>query len=206
MSAIAIYHGTPMTPRAALLDVCAGRAMCVSFWRPDDVEVVEAISPYVMFRQRRIFRMDGGAEARGGVVRSRGLDALLPMVGRAAVLAGPMGGNSGRPRRALPAQRRPAQRLALRSIAWSAALAHGRADREIGQTVRPLRTGCARLDRRPEERAGRLPSLSSADGRGRQAARQSVAAYPHDARHSGRARLSVHERRQHLTCAERLAL
>ena len=30
-----IYHGTPMTPRAALLDVLAGRAACVSFWRPD---------------------------------------------------------------------------------------------------------------------------------------------------------------------------
>lgn len=44
-----IHHGTPMTPRAALLDVCAGRAMCVSFYRPDDVEVVEAISPTIMF-------------------------------------------------------------------------------------------------------------------------------------------------------------
>ena len=43
-----IYHGTPMTPRAALLDVCDGRAMCVSFYRPDDVEAVEAISPAIM--------------------------------------------------------------------------------------------------------------------------------------------------------------
>ena len=45
-----IYHGTPMTPRAALLSVCKGRAMCVSFFRPDDVEAVEAISPDIMFR------------------------------------------------------------------------------------------------------------------------------------------------------------
>jgi hypothetical protein len=45
-----IYHGTPMTPRAALLDVCKGRAMCVSFYRHDDVEAVEAISPAIMFR------------------------------------------------------------------------------------------------------------------------------------------------------------
>lgn len=37
-----IYHGTPLTPRAALLSVCAGRAMCVSFYRPDDVKEVEA--------------------------------------------------------------------------------------------------------------------------------------------------------------------
>lgn len=44
-----IHHGTPLTPRAALFDVCAGRAMCVSFYRPDDAEVVEAISPAIMF-------------------------------------------------------------------------------------------------------------------------------------------------------------
>jgi hypothetical protein len=44
-----IYHGTPMTPRDALLTVCAGRAMCVSFFRPDDVTVVEQISPLIMY-------------------------------------------------------------------------------------------------------------------------------------------------------------
>lgn len=44
-----IYHGTPITPRAALLDIGAGRAMCVSFFRPDDVDVVEAVSPAVMY-------------------------------------------------------------------------------------------------------------------------------------------------------------
>lgn len=49
-----IYHGTPLTPRDALRSVCTGRAMCISFYRPDDVEVVEAISPAIMFRQRRI--------------------------------------------------------------------------------------------------------------------------------------------------------
>lgn len=30
-----IYHGTPLTPRAALVSVCTGRAMCVSFCRLD---------------------------------------------------------------------------------------------------------------------------------------------------------------------------
>lgn len=44
-----IHHGTPMTPRAALLAVCTGRAMCVSFYRPDDVEAVEQIAPFIMY-------------------------------------------------------------------------------------------------------------------------------------------------------------
>lgn len=61
-----IHHGTPMTPRAALLDVCAGRAMCVSFWRLDDTEAVEAISPAIMFRQRRLFGMAGSASRGRG--------------------------------------------------------------------------------------------------------------------------------------------
>lgn len=42
-----VYHGTPLTPRAALVAVGAGRAMCVSFYRPDDAEVVEAISQHL---------------------------------------------------------------------------------------------------------------------------------------------------------------
>lgn len=46
---VTIYHGTPMTPRAALLDVLVGRAACVSFYRPDDVGAVESISPAIMF-------------------------------------------------------------------------------------------------------------------------------------------------------------
>ncbi len=54
MSAKVIYHGTPLTPRAALLDVLPGRAGCVSFFRPDDTEAVEAVCPRVMFRQRGI--------------------------------------------------------------------------------------------------------------------------------------------------------
>lgn len=43
-----IYHGTPMSPRAALVAVGSGRAMCVSFFRPDDIETVEQIAPYIM--------------------------------------------------------------------------------------------------------------------------------------------------------------
>jgi hypothetical protein len=38
-----IYHGTPFTPRAALLDILPGRAAFVSFYRPDDVDAVEQV-------------------------------------------------------------------------------------------------------------------------------------------------------------------
>ncbi len=64
-----IYHGTPLTPRSALLDVCNGRAMCVSFWRPDDVEVVEAISPASMF--------DSGAFSEWQAAKKRGDDWFI---------------------------------------------------------------------------------------------------------------------------------
>ncbi len=32
MGSPVIYHGTPMTPRAALIDVLSGRGGCVSFF------------------------------------------------------------------------------------------------------------------------------------------------------------------------------
>jgi hypothetical protein len=44
-----IYHGTPMTPRAALEAVLRGRGACVSFYRPDDVVAVEAVCPFIMY-------------------------------------------------------------------------------------------------------------------------------------------------------------
>lgn len=49
MTRTVIYHGTPLTPRAALIAVGKGRAICVSFFRPDDVDVVQRISPFIMF-------------------------------------------------------------------------------------------------------------------------------------------------------------
>lgn len=43
-----VYHGTPLTPRDAL--VAAGaRAFCVSYFRPDSVTDVEAQAPFVMY-------------------------------------------------------------------------------------------------------------------------------------------------------------
>lgn len=44
-----VYHGTPVTPVAALRAVLAGRAACVSYFRPDSTGVVEEIAPYIMF-------------------------------------------------------------------------------------------------------------------------------------------------------------
>lgn len=41
------YHGTPMTPRAALRAM-AGRSFCVSFARPDDIAVVDEIAEEAM--------------------------------------------------------------------------------------------------------------------------------------------------------------
>lgn len=43
-----VYHGTPLTPRAALLAM-EGRAFCVSFFRPDNADDVESIAPFVMY-------------------------------------------------------------------------------------------------------------------------------------------------------------
>ncbi|ODU22796.1 MAG: hypothetical protein ABS87_01100 [Sphingomonas sp. SCN 67-18] len=39
-----IYHVTPITPEAALVDVCTGRNLMVSFFRPDQVNVVDRIA------------------------------------------------------------------------------------------------------------------------------------------------------------------
>jgi hypothetical protein len=41
------YHGTPLTPRAAL-HAMAGRSFCVSFARPDDIATVDQIAASVM--------------------------------------------------------------------------------------------------------------------------------------------------------------
>lgn len=35
-----IYHCTPLTPRDCLETIGQDRNLCVSFWRPDDVEAV----------------------------------------------------------------------------------------------------------------------------------------------------------------------
>ena len=201
-----IYHGTPLTPRAALLDVCAGRAMCVSFYRPDDVEAVEAISPAIMFRQWRVQLLAAGASQRSGVGRGSRLDAILSVVGNKIVSSWPMGSHPGYARRAFPAQRRAIERLAFRA-GGRPPLAHGWADRALGQAVRPLRAGLPWLGGRgPGRAASGLRCLPQAHGRGFHAIRQSLACHSHDARNGGCAGLSIRQRGQHQPRPERAPL
>ena len=198
-----IYHGTPMTPRAALEDVGAGRAFCVSFFHPQDVEVVQAISPAVMFRQRRVFRMESGSQARGRLVYTRGLDALLPMAGTAFVSSGALGRNSRCTRSAQPAQRFTHSRVAV----WSegrAAVAHGWPDRTAAAPVRAFRPRVSGVDRRRQD-VGHS-AVSRAHGRSRSGFGQSMAGFAHDARNGGCSHVSLQQRGQHITGSKRVAL
>lgn len=43
-----VYHGTPITPRGALAAL-GPRSFCVSFFRPDCVDQVEAVAPRIMY-------------------------------------------------------------------------------------------------------------------------------------------------------------
>lgn len=203
MIAPVIYHGTPMTPRAALESVCAGRAMCVSFFRPDDVEVVEAIAPAVMFRQWCIFALEKGHAGWSRVARKMGLARILRLAGAAIVSSGALGCNPGYAWSAKPAQRCTDKRLAI----WSkgcAALAHGWPVRSAAAIVRQIRPRLSWLDRQGQ--GDRLPCISGADGGSRSGAWQPLARNSHDARRCGGVRLSVRQRRQHQPCTERVAL
>lgn len=198
-----IYHGTPMTPRAALLNVCASRAMCVSYFRPDDVEAVAAISPAIMFRQWCLFRMARGSKARAGMVHPRGLDALLRLARTASVSSWTLGSDPRRAWRAKPAQRQPFAAVAVRATR-RASLAHGRADRASVAAVRAIRTGLSGMDGRGQApgRAG-LPRPHGGSG---PRSRKPLACLAHDARHSSCADVSLHQRGRHHTGAERVAL
>jgi hypothetical protein len=196
-----IYHGTPMTPRDALVSVCTGRAMCVSFYRPDDVEAVEAISPAIMFRQRRFFVLAASPARRERVGRASRLDAILRLAGTAPVCTGALGCHPGQPRCAVPAQRCALAGVAVRTEG-RAALAHGRAYQSAPAPVRSIRPGVSRVDRQD----GRLARLSRAHGRGRSGPRQPLAGHSHDARGGGSIRLPIRQRGLDLSGTERVAL
>lgn len=198
-----IYHGTPMTPRAALLDVCRGRAMCVSFFRPDDVEAVEAISPTIMFRQRGFLVLEGGASSRRGMAREVGMAKLLRVAGAKAVSSGALGCNPGYARSAKPAQRRAAARMAVWTTGGTP-LAHGRTNRAAASAVREIRPSLLGLDGRGK--VNRLPRLSRENARGRSGFGQQVAGHSHDARNSRCVRLPLSQRGQHIAGAERMAI
>ena len=198
-----IYHGTPLTPRAALLDVCKGRAMCVSFYRPDDVEAVEAISPAIMFRQRRVFVLEAGATQWRGVGRSSGLDAILRVAGASPVSSGAVGSHPRHAGRTFPAQRQPFDRVAIWA-AWRAPLAHGWAVRAAATPMRPIRPGLLGLDRAGQEH--RLPRVSRTHGGSGQGFREPMAGDPYDARNGGGVSLPLYQCGQHITRTEWMAI
>ena len=185
-----IYHGTPMTPRPYLLAEGAGRAFCVSFYRPDDAEAVATISPRIMFRQWCIFRVAGGFETGRGMVFTRRLDGLLPLAGAAPIPPRTLGCDPRRARSSIATQRQPFAAMAF----WTkgrTALAHGRADRSVVATVRTIRARLPRLDRAGIRQAGRLRSLVPQDGPDSSRARQSLARASHDARCIGCPRVPI---------------
>lgn len=204
-----IYHGTPLTPRIALNAVMPARAACVSFYRPDDLEALLAICPQMMFRPWGVQLLDGGHARREGMGRGRArrvVASLLSVAGADHLSSGALGDHARQSRSAFPAQRWAAERLAVRTIARRSGLAHGRFNRSACPTVRAIPARLRRVDRRPEERAGRLSSLSPQDGRGGGLDGQSVAPAAHASRNSGGVRLSLHQRGQHFARAERVAL
>jgi len=165
-----IYHGTPLTPRAALLAVLLGRAACVSFYRPDDMEAVEGICPDIMFRPRRIFVLDVGdaGRSRVGPRKTRRMVArLLCMARAAAIPSGTLGRDSGQPKRPFPTQRRPTERLAFWPEQGRSCLSYEWPNRAPRASLRTIRPCLSRLDRPSQARAGRMRCLSPEDGRNR---------------------------------------
>jgi hypothetical protein len=198
-----IYHGTPITPRSALLEVCKGRAMCVSFFRPDDVEAVEAISPAVMFRQRSLFNVEGGTTQRRGVGRALGLVGLLWVARTSLVPSGSLGGCSRYARRTEPAQRCTSSAMAV----WSegrTALAHGWTYRTPSTLVQSVGSGLHIVD--GQRKAPRSPRVSRAHGRSGQGFRKSLACYSHDARPEGGLGLPILQCRRDNAGSERVAV
>ena len=209
MTSPIIYHGTPLTPRAALESVMPGRAACVSFYRPDDLEALLAICPQLMFRPRGVQLLDESStgRARMGRVRSPRVVAGLLSVARTNDLSSrAMGDHARQPRRSIPAQRWTVERLAIRAIKRRAGLAHGWTDRKVGKAMRAIRPSMHRIDRRPEEAASRLRCLLLEDGRSSSVDGERMAPAAHASRYSSGVRLSFYQRGQHKPRAERSSL
>lgn len=204
-----IYHGTPLTPREALLAVLRWRAACVSFYRPDDAEAVEAVCPLIMFRPRRFFVLATGASGRARVGRGqphRVVGGVLRLARPAPLLARSLGDHPRQSGSAEPDQRRPAQRLAARAEG-RACLAHGARPRPPRSAMRALCPSLHRLDRRPKEGAGRMRRLPRTHGRDRGVPWQCAASDPLASRHAGGSGLRVRrDRRQHGAGAKRASL
>ena len=198
-----IYHGTPLTPRAALLEVCKGRAMCVSFFRPDDVEAVEAISPDIMFRQRRILYVEGCAKARRGMGGELGMVGLFRLDRTPLISPRKVGGCSRYAGCAKPAQRCLVARLALRSKGC-APVAHGWANRAASGPMRQMGSRLSWMDGKGQALGqARVSRPNAGSGSG---FRKLMARFAHDARDQGCFRLSVRQRGRNNTSTERMAV
>ena len=198
-----IYHGTPMTPRAALQQM-SGRAFCVSFYRPDDVEVVQQISPAIMFRQWRVFVLASRIKSRSGVGRGSGLAAILQMAG-ASIAGRALGSNTRQSRRTFTDQRRIAERLAVWSVGRTT-LAHGQLNRSIASSLRQIRASLFGMDRPGQRLNSWLRGMVSAYGRSCKRPGQSMAQHSYDARRNGCAGVSLSQCGQHKFSTERTSI
>ncbi len=201
-----IYHGTPLTPRAALNAIMPGRAACISFYRPDDLEALLAICPQLMFRPRGVQLLDGGDARREGMgsCRSRRMVAgLLSMARTYHLPSRSMGYHSRQSGRTDTDQRWPVERLAIWPIEGRTGLAHGWANREACSPLRAIRSCLPRMDWRPEERAGRVRRLPFEDGRSIEADGQCLAPAAHASGDSCCIPVPLHRSRRDNTRAER---
>lgn len=196
-----IYHGTPLTPRAALEAIGTGRAICVSFFEPRDCEVAEAISPAIMFRQRRILILADRAQKGRGLAGNCRLAAVLRVARASDLHAWSLGSDAGCPRGPLPDQRQLVARMAVRSARRSS-LAHGWAARSPRAPLREVRSRLPWLDRADRG----LTRLPRAHARGRSRARECLAGASHAARYCGGASVSVRQCGQHFPCSEWMAI
>lgn len=190
-----VYHGTPLTPRAALEAVMPSRAGCVSFYKPQDLEALLAICPQLMFRSRRVQLLDDGNARRAGVGSGEPgcvVGRLLCLVGVNHLGSRPLGNRAGQSRRAVAGQRWTVERLAVRPVEGRAGLAHGRTGRTAGSPVRAVRPCLSRLDWAPQARACGLRRLSAEDGSGGGVNGQHLAFATHVARHSGKGLVPVY--------------
>lgn len=198
-----IYHGTPMTPRAALQQM-AGRAFCVSFYRPDDVEVVEAISPAVMFRQRSILFLAISSEKRAGLGRRSRLETVLSVAGTSTSI-GTMGSHTRQSRSTIANKRWSFERLAVWSMGRTS-LAYGQPNRSPLAALRQIRTCLLGLDGAGQRFHSWLRSMVSTHGRSCKRLGKSMAKYTYDARRNGCARVSFSQCGQHQPSAERTSV
>lgn len=192
-----------MTPRAALQQM-AGRAFCVSFYRPDDVEVVEAISPAVMFRQWRIFVLAISSSKWSRLGRGSGLATVLQMAGT-SIANRALGSNTRQPWRTFTDKRWIAKRLALWSMGRTA-LAHGQSNRSLATALRQIRARLLGMDGAGQRFHSWLRSMVSTHGRSCKHVGQSMAQHSHDAWRNGCQGISFHQCGQHQPSAERTSI